>query len=228
MNYIWDITLAAKRNGMKKSELFFEQGKEVSPYYEQSFPCINQKVVDHTVIEINALHRFDHLLGSYLHEGFAQHQEFKRYFFDLVVHFLCEMDLVKGMSRESLYLAQLEEELNSGVFGSVDDFTAFDTTEKDKLLPLVLIEQKTGSSLSLFRKALTAIYPSVLLYQIKEEPKRLLFYLGIKQSEGEQKKLNFIQDMFLPLEFQPRTFWDRHFGVCSVDATLVAGEIELV
>ena len=228
MNYIWDIVINAKQNGTIKSDLFFEQGKDVSPYYEQSFSCLDQKNIENTNIEINALHRFDGLFAKYLHEGFSENLEFKKYFFDLVIHFLCEIDLAKGVSRESLYLAQIEEEINIEVFGQEisHNFKAFEPCHN--LLPLILIQLRTGSSLGGFREALTRIYPDTLVYQLKDEPQKLLIYLGINQTEIESQKLQFIIDIFLPLEFKTRIFWDKHFGVFGVDTTLIMNEIELI
>ena len=116
MNYIWDIVIKAKQNGIKADKLFFKQGKDVSPWYEQSFSSINQNEVDDSKIEINSLYRFNDLFGKYLHEGFLENIEFKEKFFDLVIHFLSEIDLAKAISKESIYLLQLEEEIDNGVF----------------------------------------------------------------------------------------------------------------
>ena len=99
MNYIWDITLQAHIDGIKKNQLFFEQGANISPWYEQSFPNINQNRVEDTRIEINSLYRFDNIFGKYLQDGFLEHIDFKKYFFDLVIHFLCEVDLSKGITK---------------------------------------------------------------------------------------------------------------------------------
>ena len=226
MNYIWDIVLKAKQNGIPKMDLFFEQGKDISPYYEQAFSCLDQKNIENTNIEINALYRFDELFAKYLHEDFLKNLEFKKYFFDLVIHFLCEIDLAKGISKESLYLAQIEDEINLEVFGQKMNFKAFEPCHN--LLPLVLKQLRTGSSLGGFREALTRIYPNTLVYQIKDEPQKLLIYLGINQTEKESQKLQFITEMFLPLEFNTRIFWDKHFGVFGASATLTMNEIELI
>ena len=206
MNYIWDIVIKAKQNGIKADKLFFKQGKDVSPWYEQSFSSINQNEVDDSKIEINSLYRFNDLFGKYLHEGFLENIEFKEKFFDLVIHFLSEIDLAKGISKESIYLLQLEEEIDNGV----------------------LLQLKLGSSLYNFRQALKNIYPDVLLYQIKEKPHRILIYLGIKKTDKQVRKIKFINDMFLPIEYNVRMFWENHFGVGGVEVTLNLDEIELL
>jgi len=230
MNYIWDIVIKAKQNGIKADKLFFKQGKDVSPWYEQSFSSINQNEVDDSKIEINSLYRFNDLFGKYLHEGFLENIEFKEKFFNLVIHFLSEIDLAKGISKESIYLLQLEEEIDNGVFGEKirDNFKVFNKNEKDKILPIVLLQLKLGSSLYNFRQALKNIYPDVLLYQIKEKPHRILIYLGIKKTDKQVRKIKFINDMFLPIEYNVRMFWENHFGVGGVEVTLNLDDIELL
>ena len=58
MNFLWDIALRAKEQGFKKEELFFKQAEEYSPYFEQSFSCVNETKVTSPVIESNLLYRF--------------------------------------------------------------------------------------------------------------------------------------------------------------------------
>ena len=48
---------------------------------------------------------------------------------------------------------------------------------------------------------------------------------GIPQSVEEIVQM--LEDLFLPLQYQVRIFWTKHFGVWDVDATLVFDEIEI-
>ena len=102
MNYIWEMVIKAKQNNLKSSELFFKQGNDISPWYEQSFSSLNQKEIENTNIEINSFYRFNDLFSKFLNEGFLENIEFKEKFFDLVIHFLSEIDLSKGISKESI------------------------------------------------------------------------------------------------------------------------------
>ena len=93
MNYIWEMVIKAKQNNLKSSELFFKQGNDISPWYEQSFSSLNQKEIENTNIEINSFYRFNDLFSKFLNEGFLENIEFKEKFFDLVIHFLSEIDV---------------------------------------------------------------------------------------------------------------------------------------
>ena len=57
MNYIWEILLRARAQGLSDNELFFAQAEDCSPWYEQSFPCLNEDTVTGPVVEINSLYR---------------------------------------------------------------------------------------------------------------------------------------------------------------------------
>jgi hypothetical protein len=82
------MVIKAKQNNLKSSELFFKQGNDISPWYEQSFSSLNQKEIENTNIEINSFYRFNDLFSKFLNEGFLENIEFKEKFFDLVIHFL--------------------------------------------------------------------------------------------------------------------------------------------
>ena len=227
MEHIWDIVLKAKEDGVSKSGLFWEQGKDVSPYYEQSFSCLDQNHVEESKIEINSLYRFEKLFSKYLHEGFTENPEFKKYFFDLVVHFLCEIDLGKGKTKETIYLAEIEQDIRAGVWGNflLKNLNAFD--KQDNIMPLVLKQIRIGASLAGFREAVTRCYSDCLIYQVKYNPTKILVYLAKLQTEKEQQKYDFIESMFLPIEYQTKVFWAHHFGMLGVSPTLKLGEIEL-
>lgn len=230
MNYVGQIIKKAHKQNYKVENIFFKQGKDVSPWYEQAFPCLNQTKIEEDVIEVNAFYRFPEIFNDILHPELMGYDDFKRYMFDLSIHLLAEFDLYKSLTKDDFCLLRIEHEIISGIYGEKYGccYMRFCKAEQIKVLRCFYELLHTKESLGLFRKALTAIYPDVLLYQIKEEPQKLILYLGLKKTDQEQQKLDFLQDMFLPLEFQPRIFWDKHFGVCSVDATLVMDEIELV
>lgn len=90
---------------------------------------------------------------------------------------------------------------------------------------LLLAQYETGSSLLVFRQALTALYPQAMLYQLKPQPEQLLLYLGL--ANADRRIVQMLEDLFLPLQYQVRIFWTKHFGVWDVDATLVFDEIEI-
>lgn len=40
-------------------------------------------------------------------------------------------------------------------------------------------------------------------------------------------RLQFLQDMFLPIDHQVYLFWEHHFGIIGVEETMVVDEVVL-
>ena len=78
MNFIWDIVLHAAQDDFESQQLFFKPTKSFSPYYEQSFSCINQRRVDTAEIEINPLMRFTSILWRTFWRNCAGFEQLKR------------------------------------------------------------------------------------------------------------------------------------------------------
>ena len=43
----------------------------------------------------------------------------------------------------------------------------------------------------------------------------------------EQQKVDFLINVFLPLNFTTHLFWERHFGIVDVDVTMELDEMVL-
>ena len=234
MNFLWDIALRAEEQGFLEQDLFFRQAEEYSPFFEQSFPCINEQKVENTAIELNLLYRFADIFQEILFpEGMGlqenDYKEFRLYFIDAILHTLLFTDLRNGLSKRELYIRKIWEELLDGTFWkeAVQNFSGIERHKQIRLTTLLLTQMETGSSLIIFRRAILVLYPDAMLYQIKNERKKLLLYLKEKKADAEEKKMQFVKDMFLPIGFELRIFWQYHFGIIGIDATMKLDEMAL-
>lgn len=229
MNFIWDITLRAKESKIEENELFFKQAQDYSPYYEQAFSIINQDTIKKKIIEINALYRFSDIFQELLRKEIDDFEEFQTYLFDCAIHILLYTDLKHGISKRELYIRKFMEEIAEGNFGEevAENFGCIKLHQQNRLTTLVLAQQQTGSSLVLFRKAVLVLYPAAMLYQVKAEKQKLLLYVDDKKTAKKEKALNFVLEMFLPLSYQVRVFWQYHFGVIGIEETMQIDEIEI-
>lgn len=234
MNFLWDMVLRAKKQGWKEEELFFKQAKEYSPFYEQSFSCINETGIITEEIEVNLLYRladiFQELLnpvGCGLEE--TEYEEFRRYLIDAMLHVLVYTDLRHGLTGREIYIKSLLQEIREGVYwsGAAGAFAWIEADKQNRLAALLLIQMETGSSLSRFRSAVRILYPDAILYQIKEERKKLLLYLRQKENHQERQVLELAKALFLPIGFELRVFWQYHFGIIGIEATMQLDEIAL-
>lgn len=234
MNFMWDIALRAYGQGMEEEDLLFEQAGEYSPFFEQSFPCINEKNVPGHVIELNLLYRFADIFQEILApEGIGSKEggyaQFSRYFIDSVLHAVLYTDLRHGLTRREIYIHKILEELRNGTFwrDMAADFGLIEESKQGRFASLVLSQMEVGSSLRIFRRGVLVLYPDAMLYQIKEEPKKLLLYIRYPKTEKREHQLRFVQDMFLPVGFELRVFWQYHFGIIGAEGTMKLDEMAL-
>ena len=78
-----------------------------------------------------------------------------------------------------------------------------------------------------FRRALLVLFPNAVLYQIKADRKKLLLYLKMDKNKTDERMLQLIEDMFLPVSYHLRVFWKYHFGIIGVDDTMKIDEIAI-
>lgn len=234
MNFMWDIALRAYEQGKKEEDLFFVQAEEFSPFFEQSFPCINERNVETDVVELNLLYRFADIFQEILAPegmglGEGEYALFCRYFVDAVLHTVLYTDLRHGLTRREICIHKILEELGDGTFwkGTAADFGMIGRAKQGRFAALVLRQMETGSSLQIFRKGVRILYPDALLYQIKKEPKKLLLYIRHPETEKRRRQLCFVQDMFLPVGFGLRVFWQYHFGIIGAEGTMKLDEMAL-
>ena len=229
MNFIWDIVLNAERHGTEEKELFFRPAKESSPWYEQSFPVLNEDRAEGPEIEYNPLYRFDALFHDLLREDTDGSPEFQDRLFDAVSHLLVQTDLRHGLSKREYYIRRLLRELEEGGYGpAVARHIRSTAPEKrERLAALALTQLQTGSNLLLFRRAVLVLFPNALLYQERTDLKRILLYVGAPRTELLEQGVQLIEALFLPVCFRLRTFWSHHFGVVGVDAVMELDRIEI-
>ena len=234
MNWIWDITLQAERDGFPREDLFFIPAENASPYYEQSFKELNKKNIDNPVIEINPLRRFNFIFEYILHPDilnliFAEQRQFIYYFFDAVVHFLIEIDLAHGMTKQEFYIRQIRREMLGGVFGKVvaDGMNTLDREKQLAAADEFFVVMQTGSNIQSFCRAMRQTFPGCFIYQKKNQPRTLYVYIEDEENETLQKRWLFVRDMFLPLDIDIKVFWKYHFGIMGVDSTMQANMIAL-
>lgn len=91
----------------------------------------------------------------------------------------------------------------------------------------MLTQIQTGASLAVFRRGVLVLYPDAMLYQMRQEPGKLLLYLNCPETTAGAGGLQFVQDMFLPVGFDLRIFWQHHFGIIGVEDTMRPDEMAL-
>ncbi len=255
MNFLWDIVLRAQAQGIGEEDLFFCQAKEYSPFYEQAFPCLNEREVPEGRIELNLLLRFDHIFQDILAEEEslnASHSNtdwrniagracdmrgeeslkassLGEYLVDAALHMLLYTDLRHGLSKRDIYIRKIRQEMEQGVFwrDAAKVFGEIPMEKRNRLAAMTLTQMQTGSSLMIFRKSVRVLFPDAVIYQLRDERKKILLYLREDRTEARETQLRLLQDMFLPVSYELRVFWKYHFGIIGVNDTMQIDKIAI-
>lgn len=228
MNYIWDLIIHAERSGTRKKQLHFKPAQVYSPYMELSREHINAKNVEQEV-EINPYYRFYDIFRDLFDINYTDEQEMRETLFDIVIHFLADIDLVQGMNKREYYIRFVLRDMESGIFGSnvQAHIHLFDREEREIIASNLLRLYETGEAVYLLRDTMKKIFKRSTIYANCEDKDELLFYVGQKETETTRAKLEVIKDLFLPVRFHTELYWSSHFGIVDVEETMVVDQIAL-
>lgn len=109
MQYIWEVVLAARKNGRKETDLEYREAAVRSPYMEVSFCDLNAEAIEQTVVEVNPFYRFFDLFCGILDINQTEYEKTREIFVDAVFHYLAMTDFRIGMSKSDYYFRFLLE-----------------------------------------------------------------------------------------------------------------------
>lgn len=229
MNYTWQAALAADKAGIPREEITYIPIRDGSPYAEVVFEDINSRGVEGTEVEVNPLYRFSKEFADLFDINLTGCEKTREIFFDAVMHDIVQLDLRQGLSKQEYELRFLLADMLRGVCGRQASgvIERFEKRKLHKLLRLILKLYRCGSSISLFREVMRSMYPASLVYASNDCIQEVLVYVGIRETEEERERLQFLTDMFLPINFQVFLFWEHHFGIIDVDETMVLDKMVL-
>ncbi|WP_036708007.1 hypothetical protein [Paenibacillus pinihumi] len=221
LNYIWDLVIRAEQQGLAREKLHFRPGRVFSPYMELSPVDLNARMVEQAV-DVNPYYRFYELFKDMFDVNVEDAPELRDALFDIIVHFLAELDLKQGMNKREYYIRFVLADMEAGRFGEGVSraLCLFSREERDRIAGNVLRLYETGEALYLLRDTLRYVFPRSTLYAHCEERDELLLYIGQENNEITQAKAGLIMDLFLPERFQTELYWEAHFGIVDVEETM--------
>ncbi|MBQ6887089.1 MAG: hypothetical protein IJN54_06215 [Lachnospiraceae bacterium] len=227
MNYAWEAVLLAEKDKRNRDELRFVEASAPSPYIEVSVTDLNMESPEEDRIEINPLYRFEDVFGQLFDKNIEDMMQTRELFFDVCMHYIVQLDLREGLSKEDYYYSLIAEDINSGKYDEAvrRRFELFELAEQKVILRTYLRLLKTGNYLEEFRKAMTKLYPHAFIYENNETAYELLVYLGVKETDKERERITLLREMFLPMQETVHFFYEYHFGIIDVDETMVIDEV---
>lgn len=246
MNYIWDLIIEVEKLGILKEQLSFIKAKRYSPYMELAFEDLNKTLLEENdrraldrhhkkdkkityEIEVNPYYRFHEIFRDMYSIDDVDHVELKEVLFDLLIHHLADTDSYMGMNKWEFYKEFLLEDIRYQFFGNkvYQQFFVFTEVERQYLLARILMLYELGESLLLFKETIHTIFKNSALYINRRDKEEILIYLGVVKAKKQEEKLTFILDFFLPVKYEIRVYWDKHFGIIGEEETMSMDRIIL-
>ena len=227
MNYMWEALILAADQGLTKEDVRFTPARVANPYREVFFEDINSAVIGKTPIEVNAYYRFGTVLSSLLREEMDGYAEIRDVLFDILTHYLSELDLSSGLCRTEYYMRFLGEDVLVGLFGraNAERFGCFSRKERRLVMAELLRVYRVGTSMRLFAQLLRELYPNSIVYLDARDVRELLVYVGKKQTKALFGQLELLCDLFVPADYDVKLFWEYHFGLIGTPETMEIGQI---
>ena len=225
MKYIWQVKLNADEQEFPWEKVRFEQIKTPSPYMEIAFDELNRRHLDEVPIPVNAYFRFSAIF-DHLIDGLNDYPELRDTLYDILMHYLAEINIREGLCRSEYYGLFLNEDVKSGKFGQRFSavFGTFDRRHRRFVTECMVRLYGIGASITLFQSVMRRIYPKSIMYVDSVDRLELLIYIGKKETKELRRQVEFLISLFLPFDYVVHLFWDMHFGIISVDETMGVGE----
>jgi len=222
MNHAWEVMLNALAFGKEPHSFRFWPDFDSSPYRETAFSDMNLKEVLDARVGLNPLYRFAHIFGPLFDKDEQRYEELREMLFDVFIHYQSQLDLRSGLTKQEYYIRAMLKDFLAGTHGvrAAEVMRLCSSAELKQILYGVLTLYRAGSSMELFRQVVRGIYPRAIVYRNNGVYREILIYLPQQKNETDQKKLDFLTDMFLDLNYTVYTFWGHHFGIVDVDETL--------
>lgn len=216
------------RAARDKDKIRYQQAKSYSPYSEFFGEWMEEKQ-GLTYLTFNAFYRFGNIMEA-LYEETPMPAEHRNFLFDLYVHYLIELEFRSGLTQREYDIHYLMKRIEEGEYGGIAAglFLSLAANEKYYVAHVMLHQEKTGASVEKYVDVLTALLENSIVYKNKFNTKELLLYVGNRENERDRKKIVLINELFQPLGYCLKVFWDRHFSVLDEKQTMEIGEIELL
>ncbi len=230
MNYVWEVLLAARDTEIGEEGLRFYPERESSPYVEVSFAEINTVALEKAEVGVNPLYRFSNIFSEIFSPDMYAYETVRRFFLDILMHYMARTDLLSGMHRQEYYLWFLQEDLLGKVYGeqAAEAFSLFDRKEQKRIAAALFSLYRSGHGKALFRELMTALYENAIVYEGRDRAEALYLYVGKRETEEERKRVGFLTDTFLPVNEEVQVFYDSHFGILDLEETMILDRIMMI
>ncbi len=216
-----------KRVNKNKDNIRFHQAASYSPYSEFSGNWIEEK--EQTHLHVNSFYRYDAIMQPLFgNKGIDKRKQ--EWIFDLYMHYLTELEYRTGTTRQELEIRQIANRLKDGIYGTEiqSAFEALTDEEQYYVTHMLYRQHTTRESVDKCADVLVTVLGDGIVYKNKNKEKQLMLYINKRKNEQDIRKIELICELFMPLGYDLRVFWENHFAVIGENQTMTIEEIELL
>lgn len=231
MNYLWEVALQLDEKKLLRESISYVPAKICSPYIEAALTDLNWLDAEEGgAVEANPLYRFSSIFSGVFDADCQDYSQTRRLLFDVCMHYMIQLDLRQGLSREGYYMRFILRDILTGAYGAAaqEAMSLFSLQETHKILETLLLVFKNGDSLNFYKKVLQQVYANSLVYLSNDVFREILVYIGVEETETERKKMAFLSKMFLAKNYEIHLFWQHHFGILDVEDSMLLDDMALL
>lgn len=226
MNFGWQLQIRAMEANVTPKKIFYKKGEPFSPYSEISFECLNNNEIQGEV-EINPYYRFYNIFYKLLDVNFEENKELVEVLFDHMYHHLLDIDMFQGMNRREFYITFIIRNIEQGYFGKElkENFSIFSKKEKRYIANGIMSLYETSECIFILKKVTKEVFTKAYIFSNTDNKDEVVFYLRVKETQVNHKKIEFIKYLFLPYKYNVEIFWEYIFGIIGEDEFMKNDEI---
>lgn len=220
MRYVWEYF---QQN--EKADVTLRPLEDCSPYLEIS----ENGFLDPGTVSYNPFLRYGNVMQK-LWDLTSEKDDFLT-LFDVCSKVLIEADLMDCVTVEQREKSCLRESILQGIYGSeiTKEFTRLSDEEREKLIHSLWMAKKSSQKSSyLFAEAVITNLQAAGVYRDRENPKKIIIFMGHKKNEKEERTLRMLSFFLLPMENTYEILWDRPFNVMGVEELMKINELVMM
>lgn len=224
MNYLKDIIMESEEKKIDKMKIKYYMPEHISPYLELNEDNLNLINLDgskENLIGVNPYFRNEKIFWDFMSPNIINFKGLKDMLFNIICHLIAETDYFYIKRVSDFEKKMLEKAILSYEYGEFikNTYFGFSKSEKEIILEELLKMYKIGSNMERFLSVLNEIFMGNISYDYLEEKNTINMFLSQKENETNIKKLEFLKELFLPINLKLRIYWEYHFLIIGVDET---------
>ena len=222
MRYIWELVAHAKSQELRPTDIVFAAAKEFSPYLELNFENLNDYSVP-DVAEVNPYYRFLLVFKDYFDPDYDGDIEIRNELFNLIIHYLAELDTYMGMTRRDYEIIFVIYDTLRGLYGDKvsEDFRLFTLLEKKVVADNLLRLHTLNEGVYLFKDTVRRLYKKSTVYGNLTDRDVLMAHLLVKEGDEHVRRVQVLKSLFLPYHYEVEIYWIKLFGIVGIDGAMI-------